>query len=190
MNYRINIDPVGIFSTGAAVDNATVFGSLKMARAALDTMVDAEIVGVNGGFGEAVLSLKRMAAERIRDLRAQRKIALKVREADLKSDETIPVLSPPPAAPAAAVSTESGSPARKTAADTPEPRAVAQGGEQATAATENGGDAPSSPGSDLPSNQSPRATSDDARAGEPIAGTGDADPFEIPDGLKRPRPAA
>ena len=36
MNYRITIDQPAIFQTGTAVDNATVFGSLRMARAALD----------------------------------------------------------------------------------------------------------------------------------------------------------
>lgn len=103
MNYLIQIDPIAIYTTGAAVDNVEVFGSLKMARAALDHVVDAEITARGISLDVQIASLRMVVREEIANLRAARTAALKVREGDLKSDETIPVLGPP-AAPAAAVS--------------------------------------------------------------------------------------
>lgn len=90
MNFRTQVDPPAIFTTGAAVDGSTVFGSLKMARAALDDAVDTEIACVTEMLSVGILGLKTAAAEAVRDLRAARKAALKVREGDLQSDDQAP----------------------------------------------------------------------------------------------------
>ena len=70
MNFRIRIDctsqTCGIVRTGAAI-GARVYGSLKMARAALSDDVDAHVAA----------------------MREAKKAALKVKEADLPGDEPV-----------------------------------------------------------------------------------------------------
>lgn len=87
MNFKITIDPPTILSTGAATDGSTVFGSLKMARAALDDGVKEEIVRAWSRTATAIEDLEAERDHHIAALRAARKAALKVREADLPSDE-------------------------------------------------------------------------------------------------------
>lgn len=182
MNFRIIIDPVGIFSTGAAVDNATVFGSLKMARAALDEAVTAELIRAKEVLKQQIGRLEFDWAVQHQAMRAQRKLALKVRESDLPSDATIPVAGPLPAAPAAAVSpSTSGSHPAETATSggiaTPEPQASDKADGQSDAATEC--DHPplafqiDSAGKASCTKCGSEILIDTHRPGEPTAGTGD-----------------
>lgn len=88
MNFAIRIDPPAIFSTGAATDGSSVFGSLKMARAALSDAVDAAIERARIATAMQIDDLMRERDNRIATLRTGRKAALKVPETKIPSDET------------------------------------------------------------------------------------------------------
>lgn len=81
-HFRTQLDPVRITITSAALGE-DVYPSLKMARAALEAAIHDEIAGTIGDMEKGILALQHAAKERIRDLRAARAAALKVRESDL-----------------------------------------------------------------------------------------------------------
>lgn len=92
MNYSIYVlaDTCRIMTTGAATDGSTVFGSLKMARAALDDAVTLQIARIQEHLDAEIDRLRDLASKDRNDLRAARKAALKVREADLPSEPAAP----------------------------------------------------------------------------------------------------
>lgn len=105
-HFRVSVDPVAITITGAAL-GPDVFGSLKMARAALEAAVADEIDRAAANYDAGLEVLKAAFMERRRDLRAARDAALKVREDKLPSDASPsgppvvpPTVHPDPQAPA------------------------------------------------------------------------------------------
>lgn len=95
-HFRTRLDPPSIAITSAALSD-DVWPSLKMARYALETAVGAQIDATNETLGLDVDRLKLACREKIRDLRASRDAALKVREDKLPADEP-PVAQPGEAA--------------------------------------------------------------------------------------------